>query len=634
MRKQNSEFKTAFTSEAECDLKNTDYFGFVELDEFACYVIADGIDDQTDAVSARLAVSAAVSAFSEAPSMSKRTMRACLRAANKALLEAKSKMKLKASVLIVLTNYTKLRYGQAGNIRFRLYRNGFVKIQSTDQSLTAELVKKEKVASDKVALHEERNNLYAYLGQSREFHPFISKKIKLTDADAIALYTRGVWQHIDEGELKDAFGEATTEPQELVNNVEDLLLSRQPKHLGKYTFVTIFINKVFKDPNKKRRIRRILMIVIPILVMLTILSVILFVRYKQKQEKRAQMETGYTDTIEYIQSDNYIRAQECCKDALELADQLKDSKMQKELGNYQKLIEAVLTAEDYLDNKKYTDAQNAYGEAANRSKYVDNVGIDYIEDRQELTADYIAVYDLMNLGDTLVLNLQPDKAEEKYMEAKILAGEIYFDEGRQAAIDALEKLYADQKEEKEAENEELKEELAKQETAANYMAQGNEAFAQGDYESAKVYYSSAQQSYSDMGDETQGAAAKEKLEITENKISQRDAQKQEAENYVQQAENAAAAGDYLSAKKYYLLAKDVYASLKMEDKVEEITRKMDEVGIQEQQAQAAATVADESSASQSETVAQVQESRKSQPETKPEKIGPGIDNGSVSENAG
>lgn len=634
MRKQNSEFKTAFTSEAECDLKNTDYFGFVELDEFACYVIADGIDDQTDAISARLAVSAAVSAFSEAPSMSKRTMRACLRAANKALLEAKSKMKLKASVLIVLTNYTKLRYGQAGNIRFRLYRNGFVKVQSTDQSLTAELVKKEKVASDKVALHEERNNLYAYLGQSREFHPFISKKIKLTDADAIALYTRGVWQHIDEGELKDAFGEATTEPQELVNNVEDLLLSRQPKQLGKYTFVTIFINKVFKDPNKKRRIRRILMIVIPVLVMLTILSVILFVQYRKKQEKRAQMETGYTDTIEYIQSDNYIRAQECCKDALELAVQLKDSKMQKELGNYQKLIEAVLAAEDYLDNKKYTDAQNAYGEAANRSKYVDNVGIDYIEDRQELTADYIAVYDLINLGDTLVLNLQPDKAEEKYMEAKILAGEIYFDEGRQAAIDALEKLYADQKEEKEAENEELKEELAKQETAANYMAQGNEAFAEGDYESAKVYYSSAQQSYSDMGDETQGAAAQEKLEITENKISQREAQKQEAENYVQQAENSAAAGDYLSAKKYYLLAKDVYASLKMEDKVEEITRKMDEVGIQEQQAQAAATVAEESSASKSETVAEVQESSKPQQETKPEKIGPGIDNGNVSENAG
>ncbi|MDE6052790.1 MAG: hypothetical protein K2G55_03310, partial [Lachnospiraceae bacterium] len=85
MRKQNSEIKTAFTSEADCDLKNTDYFGFVELDDYACYVVADGIDDQLDAVSARLAVTAAMSAFSEAPSIGKRTMRACLNAANQAL---------------------------------------------------------------------------------------------------------------------------------------------------------------------------------------------------------------------------------------------------------------------------------------------------------------------------------------------------------------------------------------------------------------------------------------------------------------------------------------------------------------------------------------------------------------------
>ena len=48
MRKQNSTFKTAFTSEVDKNLKNTDSFGFVELDKFACYVVADGIDDQID----------------------------------------------------------------------------------------------------------------------------------------------------------------------------------------------------------------------------------------------------------------------------------------------------------------------------------------------------------------------------------------------------------------------------------------------------------------------------------------------------------------------------------------------------------------------------------------------------------
>lgn len=35
MRKLNSEFHTAFISEAGSELKNNDYFGFVELDRFA-----------------------------------------------------------------------------------------------------------------------------------------------------------------------------------------------------------------------------------------------------------------------------------------------------------------------------------------------------------------------------------------------------------------------------------------------------------------------------------------------------------------------------------------------------------------------------------------------------------------------
>ena len=579
MRKQNSEFQTAFTSEADHDLKNTDYFGFVELDDFACYVIADGIDDQMDAMSARLAVAAAVSTFSESPSMSKRTMRACLHAANKALLEARSRMKLKASILVVLTNYVKLRYGQAGNIRLRLYRNGFVRLESTDQSLTADLVREERVEPDRVSEHEERNNLYAYLGQSREFHPFISKKIRLMNTDAVALYTRGIWEHIDEGELKDAFEDASNEPQELVDNVEELLLSKQPEGLGKYTLAVLFINKVFTDPNKKRRILRILMMVIPILIILTVLTVIMALRYNRKLEKREQMELGYTDTIEYIQADNYIRAQECCQKAQTLAEELKDLSMQKELGNYQKLIETVLAAEEQLEQKKYAEAQEGYKQASDRSRYADHAGMEYINNRLALTADYLSVYDLISLGDTLALNLQYDKAESKYLEAKALAGRIYFDEGRTSAMDALEKLYEDQKEEKEAENEEIKAQLAQQEAGVNYITKGDEAFAQGDYDSARVYYASAKQTYSDMGDGIQAEAAEEKLNATDKKIEQSDTKKQEAEGYTKQAQTAADALDYVTAKKYYLLARDVYASLKMEDKVDEITRKMDALDI-------------------------------------------------------
>lgn len=115
----------------------------MELDKYACYVIADGIDDQVDGMSAKLAVDTIISAFTEAPSMRKGALRRYLRSANKALLTADSKMRLKASVTVVVTNYVKMRYGQAGNTRFRLYRDGFLRAQSRDQSLSMDLVKAE-----------------------------------------------------------------------------------------------------------------------------------------------------------------------------------------------------------------------------------------------------------------------------------------------------------------------------------------------------------------------------------------------------------------------------------------------------------------------------------------------------------
>lgn len=581
MRKQNSEFLTAFSSEASNDIKNTDYFGFVELDDYACYVIADGIDDQLEALSARLAVTAATSAFLEAPSMSRRTVERCLKAANKALLEAKSKTTLKASIIIVLTNYVKLRYGQAGNIRLRLYRNGFFKLGTTDQSLTMDMVKEERISQDKVADHIERNNLYAFLGQDREFYPYISKKIKLTDADAIALYTRGVWEHVDEGELNDVFADAGDDPKETVDNIEDMLLSRQPEDLQKYTLAVIFANKLFVDPNRKRRIRRILMIAIPVVIVLIVLTVVLVVLHNKKMAKREQMQLGYTDMIEYIQMNNYARAREKCEDTMELSQDLKDRDMTAQLGDYQKLIESVLGAQEFLNAGSYEEALTAFREAANRSEYLDRLGLDYINERLERTADYLSVYDLIYLGDRLALNLQYDRAEEKYLEARAQASKIYFDQGRTAAIDALDKLYEAQQAQLEAEDEARREQIANEESGANFIAQGDIAFAQGDYESAQVYYSSALQKFVQLGDEVQQEVVNGKLEITEQKIAAREAQSAEAENYVAQAAACADARDYNGARRYYLLAKDIYATLKDEEKLNEISRKMETLEIKE-----------------------------------------------------
>lgn len=583
MRKQNSEFLTAFTSEAAQNIKNTDCFGYVELDDYACYVIADGIDDQLEAMSAKLAVDTVITTFTEAPSMSRHMLKRCLLAANKALLEAKSKLTLKASIIIVLTDYEKLRYGQVGNIRLRVFRNGFPKEQTVDQSLAMELAGSGEISRDKVATHEERNNLYSYLGQVQGFKPVISKKIKLTNDDVVILYTREIWENIDEGEIKDVLADASNQPQELVDTVEDLLMSRQPKNLGKYTFAAIYINKVFQDPQRRKRRKKIILIGVILILACVVLSIVFYIRHQKKQNKIADMEQKYMDTIEYIQMDNYTKAEECCKDARSLAEGLNDQKMQKELADYIKLIESVLAAQEKLDEGKYQEAQSAFRNALIRSRYADNVSDDYINEKLEATAGYLSVYDYITLGDSLTMSLKYNQAEKMYLQAKTLATNIYFDEGRTAALDALEKLYDKQKEQKEQQNQKKQDKLEKEDAATNFMAQGDTAFAQDNYDSAIVYYQSALQKYEALKDKAQQKMVKEKIRITKEKIVAQEEKEAEATEYMEQAGKKAETKDYTGAKKYYLLAKDIYAGLKNEDKLSEIERKMEIVEMKEEE---------------------------------------------------
>lgn len=590
MRKQNSEFLTAFTSEASRKLKNTDFFGFVELDKFACYVIADGIDDNVDAISARLAVDSIVSAFLEAPSMGKRAVRRYLRAANRALLSARSKMKLKASVTVLVTNYVKLRYGQAGNTRFRLYRDGFLRMQSRDSSLSMDMVHEEQLEEDKLAQHAERHNLFCYIGQEKGFSPYISKKFKLINADAAILYTRGIWENIDEGELKDVFADAADEPQSVVDSVEDMLLSRQPKGLEKYTFAAIFFNKVFLDPNRKRKIRRILMIAIPTILVIAILTVTLFVIYNNRKNDIADMEQSFYNAIEYIQADNYPRAQSECQNALDLAGKLKNQEIQDDASNYMKLIESVMAGDSDLDSGDYRDAQRNYRNAQIRSRYADNLGADYIQERLDQTGQYLTVYDMISLGDTLANNLQYDKAEAQYTAAQLLAGNIHFTEGRDSATTALERLYQSMKQEQEDNEAAAQQTTEDQLAAASVLSAGDTAFASGDYTAALAYYTTAHQKYIALEDEAQVTALTIKIAAAEEKLAAQRERAAEAEEYMGLAETAYAEKNYVQAKKYYLLAKDVYASIQNDDKVAEVLRKMElvEMGISaEEEAQAA-----------------------------------------------
>lgn len=191
MRRINSEFKTANMSEEGQKLSNRDYFGYVEMDDFACYVLADSLDEEPSINSAKLVVESIIRDFTEAPSMRKGRIRQMVHWAHVELLKQKKGMHLKASVVVAVTDYRKIRYAYAGNSRYYLIRNARITERTEDQSLTNNLTETGQIPLDQAAAHEERNNLYSFLGERGTPKIQISKKKKLENGDIFLLLTRG-----------------------------------------------------------------------------------------------------------------------------------------------------------------------------------------------------------------------------------------------------------------------------------------------------------------------------------------------------------------------------------------------------------------------------------------------------------
>ena len=194
MRRINSEFQTFHMSEEGQKLSNRDYFGYVEMDDFACYVLADSLDDEPSVNSARLVVESIVRDFTEAPTMRKGALGRYMRRAHAELLRQRGGMHLKAAVVVAVTDYRKLRYCHVGNSRLYLIRNARILERTRDQSLTQNLVQQERVVLDEAARHEQRNNLYSFLGERGKPDIQISRKRKLEDGDLFIQLTRGVWE--------------------------------------------------------------------------------------------------------------------------------------------------------------------------------------------------------------------------------------------------------------------------------------------------------------------------------------------------------------------------------------------------------------------------------------------------------
>lgn len=562
MRKSNSIFKTAFVSEAGAELSNNDYFAFVEFDDYACYVLASGITDFESSQAAKEVVEHLILSFEEKSSLSKTTLLRYMKETNERLLRGSHARRLKASVIMVVTDYEKFRYVSAGNVRLRMYRQGRFLLNSSDMSLANDLVAKGDL--NPLDRHEERHNLYAYLGKKDFFHPFVSKVQKLEDSDIILLYSQGLWENVDGQEIDEIIESATDDPQVSVDALEDVLLSRQPKNLKSYTAVAIFVNKIYRDPERERKRLLYIKIALAVLAVLFIIGIIAYIFYSIRQDKIEHLEDSKADMTKYIETENYKRAQASCQTALKLAKELRIKNDEIDLSNDLILLDNLVQANEFMSAKDYFSAYDVYLNALKNAAGEDKSVRDFIQRRLDIIENRINMDEFLRLGDNFFNAENFDAAEGMYLKANERASELHDSDGRDKAFAGLEKIYnkrADLRKEA-ADQMNDKKEVA----LSDALKKGDDLLAAGDLDGARKAYLDARnlsdnpamltQTSEALGKVAEAQDKKNADERTTNETKKK--QQEEAEQVEKNGDKSFDDGDYLSAQMYYMRAIEIY----------------------------------------------------------------------------
>ena len=535
MRKVNSEFQTKYLSEEGQQLSNRDYFGYVEMDDFACYVMADSLDEDMDTNSARIVVESVIRSFGEHPTMKARTLSRYLLRAHKELAGERRGRRLKASAIMVVTDYRKVRSCYAGNSRFYIIRNGRYLVQTKDQSLTQNLIEAEELPMDQAAIHQERNNLYSYLGIRGTPKIIVSAKTRLENGDILAQLTRGIWENCNDEDLMGIIKDAA-EPKDILERVEDQVLERQKEkqQIDNYSLAVTVVTKVYEPPKKKISIRQIVMIALPVLLVVGMLSVTLYIRYRSIKSKETSLLQYMESGEAYLRYDNYKKASEEYTEAKKLASDLKRQEDLAEADQYLKLAEQINLADEAMLAGEYAKAQDLYLSARELSVKAGNVGKKYIESQLEKARAYMEVYDWLSIGEIKEGYGDLEGAIEAYKQAREKATALY---DKQSKEDALAKqLAAEEKltteaaavaqaaqaeEEKEKESQAAAQEIENQQksndqkNAIDLENTANELMKEKQYEHAVTFYRAAQSIYYRLELTEMGDAIKDKITVAE-----------------------------------------------------------------------------------------------------------------------
>lgn len=510
MRKENSGFKTAFVSEAGTFIDNRDYFGYVELDDMACWVAVDGIDRDSEASSAEMTVRLLLEEFTDRPTMSRRRLEEYVREAHEWLKYESRRVRLKASLILVATNYTDIVWASAGNARLYHFRGGRLLLKSADHSLTQSLVAQGAVSEHSADRHEERHNLHQYLGMPERFEPTISKRTRLADGDVLLLCTAGVWESVSVPEMLDSLAESQ-DPHSLVDTVEEVLLSKQHEAVPNYTAAAIYVDKAFKEEKKDKK--KIAKWIIVTLIPLLILTGVLLYMHSKTAAKMAEnvqtmMEQGENGD-RYASDESYAEAMKAYSEARNAAAKVKDKVHKVLYTRKYNIANYIVDADDKAKDGQYAKAAELYQKAKDQAKGIEVFDPKEIDQRIERAKRFEQIDGWVKDADLKAEAQQYADAVALYTKARKDAIEASYAEGEQQIRPKLEAAQAKQAD--------LKKEQQKL-LAEQREQKGDQYFAADAYDQALEAYSDAQERYQEIDMLDKVLAVERKIGKTEDKL--------------------------------------------------------------------------------------------------------------------
>ena len=584
MRKDEAKFITEFLSEAGTKAENNDYFGYVLLDNYAIWAVADGFDEEEGAkVAARIAVESVIEYFILRPRFNYDVIKEMMDYANLKVKEKQEETQkyslMHTSLLIIISNYNSILYGNIGNTRFYHIRGGYIISQSRDDTIAQLLVDEEALNISDMRFHRQRNDLLQAIGDFGKIKPNIIKKpVELMEKDVFCFTTVGFWENIDEHDMENDLSRFEDKKQWL-NSLEKRILASLRDNIENYTIAQVEVSAVASpEPMEKDKSKLIKKI---ILVMLIIAVIILFVviwnvkrrngilQAATQYEKLADEEIlkkNFNNSIDNLKLEigEYEKLKPKSKGIIgfltnaekKRADASKKiDEINKKIGETEKIKKAfsdISEGNEMFNSGNYDEANVKYQQA----KYNLN---DNSYKRDELNTEEILttldsrINSTVKLKEAKALEVAGDTAvnEGSYNLAKVSyknAADMYLANGRADYVSQVEKK--------------LEEITDKEKTAYNgaMLAENKgDSLAQSNINSSKEAYYQARQMYQTLGDTV-------KVGEIDNKIqelnSQQNADLQTANNLVQEGLSQITANNPAQAINILTQAKNIYQKMK------------------------------------------------------------------------